>query len=174
MKASELKELFELQKECDQKIFEAHKIDYQSILKRNGFYYAALDELGEWNHEKKGEWCWWKFTQPEVDRPKTLEEYIDLVHFVLSFCLALNDGEVPEVSSIIGTQSFTVPVCINTLLTFMNMEVQAAKRVTSFDIPRVIRVLLSIGLQSGFGDWEIFDEYVKKNKKNKDRVDQKY
>lgn len=44
---------------------------------------ATLDEVGEFVHELKGNWCWWKKTQAPVDRKKVLEELVDIWHFVL-------------------------------------------------------------------------------------------
>ena len=35
---------------------------------------ATLDEIGEFTHELKGDWCWWKKSQEPVDRNKVLEE----------------------------------------------------------------------------------------------------
>lgn len=44
---------------------------------------ATLDEIGEFTHELKGDWCWWKKSQEPVDRNKALEELADVFHFVL-------------------------------------------------------------------------------------------
>lgn len=39
---------------------------------------ATLDEIGEFTHELKGDWCWWKKSQEPVDRNKALEELADI------------------------------------------------------------------------------------------------
>lgn len=54
---------------------------------------ATLDEIGEFTHELKGDWCWWKKTQPPVDKEKVLEELVDVWHFVLSWQNHFNHGE---------------------------------------------------------------------------------
>lgn len=46
---------------------------------------ATLDEIGEFTHELKGDWCWWKKSQEPVNRNKTLEELADVFHFVLIY-----------------------------------------------------------------------------------------
>lgn len=74
--------MLEMQKTYDQKVFAAHGISgYDEIYGR--IFNALLDEIGELNHELKGEWCWWKNTQKPVNREKVLEEFADVVHFCL-------------------------------------------------------------------------------------------
>lgn len=46
---------------------------------------ATLDEIGEFTHELKGDWCWWKKSQEPVNRNKALEELADIFHFVLIY-----------------------------------------------------------------------------------------
>lgn len=46
---------------------------------------ATLDEIGEFTHELKGDWCWWKKSQEPVDKNKALEELADVFHFVLIY-----------------------------------------------------------------------------------------
>lgn len=46
---------------------------------------ATLDEIGEFTHELKGDWCWWKKSQEPVNRNKALEELVDVFHFVLIY-----------------------------------------------------------------------------------------
>lgn len=46
---------------------------------------ATLDEIGEFTHELKGDWCWWKKSQKPVDRNKALEELVNVFHFVLIY-----------------------------------------------------------------------------------------
>lgn len=46
---------------------------------------ATLDEIGEFTHELKCDWCWWKKSQEPVDRNKVMEELADVFHFVLIY-----------------------------------------------------------------------------------------
>lgn len=54
---------------------------------------ATLDEIGEFTHELKGDWCWWKKSQKPVDRNKALEELADVFHFVLIYELLYGKRE---------------------------------------------------------------------------------
>lgn len=57
------------------------KLD-EAIMKEYGLYtideeklsFAILDEVGELTHELKGNWCYWKKTQPPVDGEKVLTD----------------------------------------------------------------------------------------------------
>ena len=76
------------------------KLD-EAIMKEYGLYtideeklsFAILDEVGELTHELKGNWCYWKKTQPPVDGEKVLGELVDIWHFVLSWQNNFNGGE---------------------------------------------------------------------------------
>ena len=54
-----------------------------AIMKEFGL--TTLDEIGEFTHELKGDWCWWKKSQEPVNRNKALEELADVFHFVLIY-----------------------------------------------------------------------------------------
>ena len=54
---------------------------------------ATLDEIGEFTHELKGDWCWWKKSQEPVDVDKVIEEYIDVVHFALMYEIKFGSGK---------------------------------------------------------------------------------
>lgn len=85
-----IKEMLQMQSKLD-----------EAIMKEYGLYtiyeeklsFAILDEVGELTHELKGNWCWWKKTQPIVDNAKVLEELVDVWHFVLSWQNNFNGGE---------------------------------------------------------------------------------
>lgn len=56
-----------------------------AIISKEQIDLATLDEIGEFTHELKGDWCWWKKSQEPVDRNKVLEELADVFHFVLIY-----------------------------------------------------------------------------------------
>ena len=62
-------------------------------INKDNLMMAILDEVGELTHELKGDWCWWKKTQPQVDEEKVLGELVDIWHFVLSWQNNFNGGE---------------------------------------------------------------------------------
>lgn len=85
-----IKEMLQMQEKLDEAIMKEYGLDEIDEEKLN---MAILDEVGELTHELKGNWCWWKKTQPKVDRKKVLGELVDVWHFVLSYTNNFNDGE---------------------------------------------------------------------------------
>lgn len=83
-------QMLALQMQLDAEIMLKHEVHVPDLT-RNGpgqlsrYQHAILDEVGELNHELKGQWCWWKDTQPMVERELVLEEFVDVLHFVLSW-----------------------------------------------------------------------------------------
>lgn len=74
--------MLKMQKEYDLKVLSDHNLPgYEAISDR--IQCAMLDEIGELNHELKGNWCWWKHTQKDPDPEKVKEEFADVVHFAL-------------------------------------------------------------------------------------------
>lgn len=90
LKGEMLMEMFKLQLEEDKKVQQEFGITYEDLLEEGKYFHALLDELGELNHEGKPIWCWWKKNTGEVDKARVLEEFADVTHFVLSYCLAIN------------------------------------------------------------------------------------
>lgn len=79
--------MLEIQESYDSTSFLHTGRKYQDILKTNGYFFAILDEIGEWNHESKSKWCW--FRKCTYDHSKALEEFSDIFHMTLSFVLAM-------------------------------------------------------------------------------------
>ncbi len=82
------RKMLKLQAKLDERIVKGNGLTYKDLLYGNWYVSAILDELGELNHELKADWCWWKKTQAPVDDKKVLEEFVDVLHFVLSWQLA--------------------------------------------------------------------------------------
>lgn len=85
-----IKEMLQMQAKLDESIMKEYGLTEIEEAKLN---MAILDEVGELTHELKGNWCWWKKTQPKVDRKKVLGELVDVWHFVLSYTNNFDDGE---------------------------------------------------------------------------------
>jgi len=74
------------------------------IRKRHGWNPNILDLCRAANHEireieNEMQWKWWKIYKEEVNKDKTKEEVIDLLHFVLNMCQALDmdEKEIKEI-----------------------------------------------------------------------------
>lgn len=85
-----IKDMLERQKAYDAEVFKKHNVDYIS---KSQLESALFDELGELMHAQKSDWCWWKKTQPKVDKSKVLGELVDVWHFVLSYQNHFGSGE---------------------------------------------------------------------------------
>ena len=85
-----IRKMLKMQAKLDEAIMKEYglaEIDEEKLC------FAILDEVGELTHELKGNWCWWKKTQPQVDEKKVLGELVDIWHFVLSWQNNFNGGE---------------------------------------------------------------------------------
>ncbi len=85
-----IKDMLKRQKKLDESIMSAYGL---TEIDEENLRMAILDEVGELTHELKGNWCWWKKTQPKVDKGKVLGELVDIWHFVLSWQNHFNDSE---------------------------------------------------------------------------------
>lgn len=86
-----IKEMLQMQSKLDEAIMKEYGLEEIEEEKLN---MAILDEVGELTHELKGDWCWWKKTQPQVDEEKVLGELVDIWHFVLCEQNICNFGEM--------------------------------------------------------------------------------
>ncbi len=77
----ELSEIANLQIAYDRAVFEKFDEEWNACK----CHLALVDEIGEVNHELKKLWCYWRESQPKVDREKLLEELADCLHFAMSY-----------------------------------------------------------------------------------------
>lgn len=126
---------------------------------------AMIDELGEFNHEVKKSWCWWKKTQKDIDINKTLEELVDVWHFVLS--LAYHEFDETKDASpmllMINTESRMNKCDLSKLYTHLMCETM-----TMFD------TLYAIGKKFDFSMEDVYEAYKKKNQTNWERLASNY
>lgn len=154
-------EMLKMQQELDAAIMKEYglkEIDHTRLR------FAIIDEIGELTHELKGDWCWWKKTQPPVDREKVLEEFIDVWHFAM--CAHLMNRTSTESYSIIiqevtcgSVRGYTIPM-IMTLISKCDIN--------------VLYYTIILGGALGFSIDDIYNAYVKKNKTNYDRLKEGY
>lgn len=83
-----IEDMLDMQVKLDEVLLKVRGFTYRDLLRQRAYDRAILDELGELNHELKGDWCWWKKSQKPVDRQRVLEEFVDVLHFCLSQTLA--------------------------------------------------------------------------------------
>lgn len=164
-------------KEQLEKMFTMQKSLNENILKEFGelsmtadkLQMAIIDELGELTHELKGSWCWWKKSQKPVNRKRVLEELVDVYHFVMTWelrygpmagdikvILEYYKNAIAEYETDISALSLHQLICIVILREnkLMNLLVLSRRLNFTFD--------------------EIYQEYLRKNKINYERLKNGY
>lgn len=163
-----INKMLEMQEQLDLDILKAHNLRRISTKQYN---MAILDEIGELVHELKGNWCWWKFTQPEVDQEKVLGELVDVWHFVLSYYGSNNGYELLGYDDPDERKASY----FKTLFLECDANAQAITTIVT-SIDPIEKILSSIELTKalGFTMDNIYEAYSKKNKVNHERVEQGY
>lgn len=178
-------EMIENQMELDRLIFEKNKFENPS---NTQYLYATLDEFGEFNHEMKKSWCWWKQSQSEVDRDKALEELVDVWHFILSFCIhhLLDDKYVSFLTTnkhpeLIEPKNFStdyghlVALDILNVLYIISRQYMDANYILKYEsYCQLLDLMVSITYRCGFNIDEIHTKYMEKNKENRRRQHEGY
>ncbi len=153
-------EMIEMQRKYDAAVYKEFGVEYN----KNKTELALYDELGEFNHEIKKSWCWWKKTQKEIDWDKTLEELVDIWHFALSIHYHEWD---------LDNHSFYV---FDDRLAYDDAECELSylyDQLINTDCYK-LDMLHSIGLKFGFELEDIYKAYKKKNKTNWERLANNY
>lgn len=132
---------------------------------------ATLDEIGEFTHELKGDWCWWKKSQEPVDRNKALEELVDIFHFVLIYELFYGKRKYLD-----GSECYRESP--HDYLPMVKMDIglgiaTALTRIIDLADSRLM-YLLALSEHLGFCLEEIYAAYMRKNAINMERLKNGY
>lgn len=159
-----IKDMLERQKAYDAEVFKKHNVDYVS---KSQLESALFDELGELMHAQKSDWCWWKFTQEPTDKAKVFEEYADVLHFALMYEIKFGSG---------CYQYEDIKWNYNKLKTDLGFgQAYAFSCVISLTRDdNVLAYVLALGLHMGYSIEEIYNEYIRKNEINKERLAKGY
>ena len=159
-----IKDMLERQKAYDAEVFKKHNVDYVSKTQLES---ALFDELGELMHAQKSDWCWWKFTQEPTDKAKVFEEYADVLHFALMYEIKFGTG---------CYQDEDIKWNYNKLKTDLGFG-QAYAFSCAISLTRddnVLAYVIALGLHMGYSIEEIYNEYIRKNEINKERLAKGY
>lgn len=167
--------MLRLQAEEDMKVHREFGITYEKLLNEHRYFYALLDELGELNHELKSEWCWWKKNVSEVDRAKVVEEFSDVTHFILSFCIAYTlHRKYQHISSIKCPAVTKESLCNNwfpgTIISALHVISNCIDPV-DFLLARWNEMIIMLHLDF---EKDVYEPYLKKNAINQQRVKDGY
>ena len=164
-----IKEMLKMQAKLDESIMKEYGLTEIEEAKLN---MAILDEVGELTHELKGNWCWWKKTQPKVDRKKVLGELVDVWHFVLSYTNNFNDGE-----SMFDTETDEFDRGYKYYLSKTHFNKNALTNLYSELIDSWLEkliILVVITEYLGFTIEQVYKAYCEKNKVNYQRLESGY
>lgn len=133
---------------------------------------ATLDEIGEFTHELKGDWCWWKKSQEPVNRNKALEELADVFHFVLIYELLY--GKRTYLLDDLGydlesPRDYMHMVQVDIGFGIANALITVLKLVDGR-----LMYLLALSEHLGFCLEEVYAAYMKKNAINHERLESGY
>ena len=154
------------------------KLD-EAIMKEYGLYtideeklsFAILDEVGELTHELKGNWCYWKKTQPPVDGEKVLGELVDIWHFVLCEQNICNFGEMTLGSYLQEKEIVdTFLERLKSKRVFLPLFLTELVRRDCYSI----ETLIAITEYLGFTIEQVYSAYCNKNKINYQRLKEGY
>ena len=163
-----IKEMLQMQAKLDESIMKEYGL---TEIDEENLRMAILDEVGELTHELKGNWCWWKKTQPQVDKEKVLGELVDVWHFVLSYqnhfnkgeemlCNYLNEKEMSDtLLERLRAKAINLPFALSHLVYYKGS---------------IITVLVAISEYLGFTIEQVYEAYCGKNKINYQRLKEGY
>lgn len=162
-----IKEMLQMQAKLDEAIMKEYGL---TEIDETKLRFAILDEVGELTHELKGNWCWWKKTQPQVDEEKVLGELVDIWHFALSYqnhfdygmqgiinrCMFLRNSK--QHLNLLKAKYYELPEIFSDLVVF------------EYKLERLIAITEYLG----FTIEQVYKAYCEKNKINYQRLKEGY
>lgn len=129
---------------------------------------ALLCEVGEFISETKQDWCWWMKNPPAVDESKKLGELVDIWSLVLTDVAINRHGLLPNSLSFIDE-------CIDVHKNFYR-DCGLTRGLAELASYRSLRLEKIIALSEllGYSLEQIYTEYMKKNKVNRERLESGY
>ncbi len=155
----DIKELFRIQKQLDDKILIEHGLEEVNLLQPKTL--ALLVELGELANETR---CF-KYWSKKGPSPKEviLEEYVDCLHFILS--IGLHEGYTELALEEMDSELTETAL----FLDIYNKTNQLQKTSTLEGYVDLFEGFLSLGKKLGFSRKDINEAYLKKNEVNHQR-----
>lgn len=155
-----IRDMLGRQKIHDVEVFKKHNI---TSISRKQLESALFDELGELMHAKKGDWCWWKFTQEPKDPAKEFEEYIDVVHFALMYEIEFGSGcyQYEDINWNYRKIKFSSELGLAYVYSCVLGTIKDKY---------VLAYVIALGWHLGYSLEEIYKEYIRKNEINKERL----
>ncbi|MEG0095447.1 MAG: dUTP diphosphatase [Erysipelotrichaceae bacterium] len=159
-----VKDLYEMQDELDQRIFDEHGITRVETMNRRML--ALLIEIGELANETRCFKFW--SNKGASSKDVVLEEYADGIHFLLSLGIDLKDKENEiEMVALDGELS-------DAFLMIYDMANELSRHFSLTNYYMLFGAYLSIAQMLGYSCEDIREHYLLKNKENHHRQDVNY
>lgn len=158
---------FKRQRKLDYFIHKKHKVNYQ-----NTFFerlLALIVEISEFSNETR---CfkYWSLNK-KISKERTLEEYIDGLHFLFSIGLMINYTKkkiiLPSFRRL-KTKPL-LPEIVKNILAIYTQVIKLQTKCDIFHYEKVLKKYLSLIYLFNFSMKEIIEVYIKKNKINYER-----
>lgn len=164
---NQLKEMFQMQRTLNKNILDEFG---EEAMTEEKLELAIIDELGELTHELKGDWCWWKKSQAPVNRQRVLEELVYVYHFVMTSEMMRKYSSTDEViDNILNRYEFP----INHFNELRKERLDCVIGDISVKVDKLGHLLhLTECLKFSFD--EIYQEYLRKNNINYERLKNRY
>ena len=158
-----LNPLFKKQKELDGYIYEKNNVTAKEVFERK--IVALLVELGELANELQF-FKYWK-ENISIDRQRAIEEFIDVIHFVIGLAvdLGVEEHEYTEMMPKDLNELFIGIANLATLLS-VTKEKEHAKS--------LLNNIIALGYQLGLDEQTVIEAYNKKNEVNYQRQENGY
>lgn len=159
-------QLFEMQKELDTYIENNHDLSKVNLFQQK--HLALLVELGELANETRCFKFW--STKPRNDQQVILEEYVDVLHFLMS--IGIENGFIYQTEGKIEQEeTLTESECFYQVYA---KAVAYREKTTNENYQQLFWWSLQLGNLLGFSDKDIQKAYLEKNQVNYQRQDQGY
>lgn len=163
----DFKMIYEKQKELDERIHSIHKLDYDETV--NDRLLALLVEISEFANETRTFKYW--SNKPASPRGKILEEYIDVLHFAISFGLhfGANIDEGLFVKELNPNLNLT-----DYILESLRLAMNLKNNRNLENYKEFMAYYLGISVYLEYTYFELVEAYLKKNQTNHERQDNNY
>lgn len=164
-----ISEMIKLQRKYDAAVYKEFDCEFN----KEQCTLAMMDELGEFNHELKANWCYWKHTQKPVDYDKALEELADVWHFALSLTYHdLNETHITLNNKLLYVVKEGIEFNWEHVLYMLydNQELSSLYLELFEVFANKLEILTVIGIKCGFSLKQVYEAYRKKNKINWERL----
>lgn len=156
------KKIIDKQKELDKAIKNAHSLD---IDHKNEMIIALYVEIGEFANEVQSFKYWKK--QKNIILDNMLEEYADGLHFLMSFAIKYNCSD--NIEALVLSKDINIQ-----FLQMYKIVYKLSKKITTKTIEKSIAIYLGLAKILNLQDHEIEQAYLRKNKKNFERIKNNY